>query len=358
MATATLPATAEIHQITACIDAFFTERLAAASHLGVRYGQLWAAARDAAIGGKKHRPVLVLSTYRELSASQGEPADASVVRVASALELLHTAFLLHDDVLDGDFMRRGRPNLAGLFATGAEGQGLDRERSAQWGQASAILAGDLLIHAAQRMIVDIEVPEARRFDLLDLLSESIFVTAAGELADVAFSLHVEHADLGQVLEMCEMKTANYSFSTPLKAGAILAGAAPETVRSLGEIGRLIGIAFQLRDDELGVFGSPEVTGKSVMTDLRCGKMTPLIAYARTTSQWNAISGLLGRAELTESDGVVLRGALEQCGARRFVEDMIDDYVRSAIERAESAHLPAELQRQLTEIARFAADRSA
>lgn len=336
------------------LEDFFADRISLASAYGDNYRLLWEAARSASSGGKMFRPALVAGVYRDL----GGTDDDSALRIATAFELLHTAFLLHDDVIDRDLIRRGVPNLAGSFAADAAERGATDAAAATWGQASAILAGDLLIQAAQGFIARLDIAGPIRGELLDLFDGSIFVTAAGELADVSFSAGVRLPSLLDVMAMTEQKTASYSFEAPLKAGAILAGADQNTLTILGEFGRLVGVAFQLRDDQLGVFGDEGVTGKSVLNDLRNGKETPLIAHARSTSRWDEIAAVLGDPDLSETDGQVVRAVLEECGARTFVDGLIADHVSRAEALLSASSLPDTLSAHLRDVARHAVVRAA
>ena len=102
---------------------------------------------------------------------------------------------------------------------------------------------------------------------------------------------------------------------------------------------MLGVAFQLQDDLLGVFGDPQVTGKSALTDLREGKETPLVAYARTTPLWAGVAAHLGSEELTEDDADIVRCLLVECGARDFVERLAADYVDGACSVLEELRLP-------------------
>lgn len=336
------------------LDDFFADRISLAAAYGENYRLLWEAARSASRGGKMFRPALVVGVYRDLGGSD----DDSALRIATAFELLHTAFLLHDDVIDRDLIRRGVPNLAGSFAADATARGATEAAAETWGQASAILAGDLLIQAAQGFLARLSVSAEVRAELLDLFDRSIFVTAAGELADVAFSAGVRLPSLVDVMAMTEQKTASYSFEAPLKAGAILAGADTETLTILGEFGRLVGVAFQLRDDQLGVFGDAQVTGKSVLNDLRNRKETPLIAHARSTPRWSQIEAALEVLGASDSDGSGVRAALEECGARTFVDSLIDDHVARAESLLENSSLPPVLRGHLRDVARHAVVRAA
>ena len=345
---------ADVHEaVQNRLDAFFDERIGRAAAYGDDYRLLWEAAREASSGGKRFRPALVVGVYRDLGGRDNE----SALRIATAFELLHTAFLIHDDVIDRDIVRRGVPNLVGTFAADASASGATDLAARTWGEASAILAGDLLIHSAQGFIARLAVADDIRASLLDLFDTGVFVTAAGELSDVAFSMRVRVPSLADVMEMTEQKTANYSFEAPLKAGAMLAGADADALNTLGEFGRLVGIAFQLCDDLLGVFGDESVTGKSVINDLRNGKETPLIAHARSTAHWPRIEDVLGRPGLSDADGLALRAVLEECGARSFVHTLISDHVARAVELVENSTLPPTLTAHLRDVARHAVVRS-
>ena len=189
------------------------------------------------------------------------------------IELLHTAFVIHDDVIDDDHLRRGRPNVSGTFR--ARGRALGAtDDGAGYGLTAAILAGDLALAAAVRAVALCgAAPDVVR-RLLDLFDSALHTTAAGELADVRLTLDHGPVTLAESLAMEEQKTSAYSFALPLRAGAVLAGADAATTARLGEVGRAMGVAFQLVDDLIGVFGDPDRSGKSATCDLRTRKQTP------------------------------------------------------------------------------------
>ncbi|WP_308465133.1 polyprenyl synthetase family protein [Rathayibacter soli] len=334
------------------ISDFFNAKQSLAGPYGRQYAALWSGTRRACEGGKKFRPALVVNAYHAL----GGKHDEDVVVVATAFELLHTAFLLHDDVIDGDTMRRGQPNLLGAFSAHAADRGVNAASATVWGEASAILAGDLLIHAAQAQIARLDIAAGTRCALLELLEECMFVTAAGELADVAFSTTVELPVFSEVLSMTQWKTAHYSFQAPLRAGAILAGAGEVALTALGEYGRHIGIAFQLRDDILGIFGAEDVTGKSTTSDLREHKMTALMCYALQRDDTGELHEILGRERVTDSDLQRVKNILAG-GARAFIETLIADQTQLAIAAIDSSAIPAGLGEQLVDVARKACERA-
>lgn len=302
---------------------------------------LWDAVTQATRGGKRFRPALVAAAFEALADRSEDVAAGpdAVAAVGAAIELLHTAFVVHDDVIDGDDVRRGRPNVSGTFTSAAVAEGASTAAARHCGMTAGILAGDLALAAAIRTVATCPADTATVHRLLDLFDRALHTTAAGELADVRFALGTSVPSLSEALTMEEQKTSAYSFALPLQAGAVIAGAGEDTVRCLGEVGRMLGIAFQLTDDLLGVFGDPAETGKSVLTDLREGKQTPLIAHARTTAQWEAIALHHGSADLAEEHAATVRGLLVESGSRRFVEELADDYVRGARELLDEIDVP-------------------
>ena len=319
------------------LDRVLAEGFDRASATGPGQVALWAALGDATRGGKRFRPALVLAAYDALGGSDHEAA----AHLGAAVELLHTAFVVHDDVIDGDDVRRGRPNVSGTFTARARDEGAGASEAAHLGLTAGILAGDLALAAALRTVATCPADAATVVRLLDLFDQALHTTAAGELADVRFSVGAEPPSLGEALTMEEQKTAAYSFALPLQAGAVLAGASDQEVRRLGDAGRMLGVAFQLRDDLLGAFGDPAVTGKSSLSDLREGKQTPLVAYARTTAVWPQVAVHLGCRDLTETEADVVRALLEECGARTFVERLVEDYVHGARRVLDELGLPVE-----------------
>lgn len=346
---ATAPPTVE-----AVLGDFFRSALDRSRAYGADYTELWRSLHRASQGGKRFRPALLTGIYRHL----GGTDERLACTVAAAVELLHTAFVVHDDVIDHDDVRRGRLNVSGTFAHGLRSAGGDESGAATLGAAAGILAGDLALSGAHRLVASSAAAPSIREDLLDLFDHAIYATAAGELSDVRFSLGPVEATLAEVVTMAANKTAVYSFELPLQAGALLAGADRRTVEGLSHVGRLVGIAFQLHDDLDGVFGDEQVTGKSVLTDLREGKVTPLVAHARGTGQWPRIERHLGAPGLTYDQLHDVRWALETSGSRGFIEALAAEHLASARELAAEIDLPPEALAWLESMTRSLPWRSA
>lgn len=311
-------------------------------------GRIARAACRAATGGKRFRPRLVVAAFRAFDDSS--PCPPAVAEIAASFELLHTAFVIHDDVIDRDIERRGRPNVSGIFRAQARNAGATPERAAQLGDAAAILAGDILLHEAARLIATAEVSEPQRRRLLDLLDEAILVSATGELADVEHATLPRESAPDAVLAATRDKTAIYSFSAPLQAGAVLGGAPDDALDALALSGRHLGFAFQLVDDLVGAFGTTQQAGREPGADLREGKQTAVIALARRSDHWPAARAAVA---LAGSGPVALRGAqqaVEATGARAEVAAMIDDSLRAAQDRSALAPLPVAAHRMLSDIA--------
>jgi len=304
---------------------------------GSEFADLWRATADHALGGKLVRPRLLLDIHRALTPDTGGEPDLAAVDIAAHIELLHYAFLLHDDVIDGDLTRRKRPNLIGALAAGIPGA--TEEDSLHWARSSAILMGDLLLSAAILGFARADVPSHARTRLLDLVEQTILETVAGEHTDVALSHGIIPSDVDTVLAMSVYKTATYSFSLPLRAAALLAGSSVAAEQTLEDVGRRLGLAYQLQDDLLCVFGDHRAHGKDAFSDLREGKETAIIAFARATDAWPQISPRFGAVDLTLHEATAMRDLLRGCGAERFVVGLIGeqlDGVYALLSEAERA----------------------
>lgn len=352
------------------IDRLLEARGRRAVAYGAHFASLSQIAAECVRGGKLLRPKLLLGTYDALCAAWGADRDSvgevasrdDAVRIAAGIELLHYSFLLHDDVIDGDLLRRGRPNLIGAVLAERDPDALEAEsrraprypsgsKDLHWATSSGLLMGDMLLSDAHQVFARTPLPAALRLRLLDLLDHAITESVVGEHLDVGLSDGVVAADLNAVLEMSRLKTATYTFELPLKAGAILAAAPARTEHAVGEIGRHLGVAFQLQDDLLSTFGEASEHGKDAFSDLREGKETAIIAYARMTSDWPSIEPDFGDPGLGVADGEHVRRLLKRCGAERFIRSLIDDQLRACAELLSSAEagVPEALSRSIARL---------
>jgi len=318
-------------------------RAVAAQEVSALHGRLWQALGDQ-VGGKFVRPRLAVAAYLGL----GGTDEAVIVPIASAVELLHTAMLVHDDLLDHDETRRGRPTVTGLARAALEARDQRGQHADDVVAATGVLAGDLALAAAFDWATRAPVPAAVAMTVIRHLTRAVDVTVAGELLDMVGVLGA--ADRAEPSRVCALKTAWYSCVLPLTAGATLAEAPGYLHARLERLGMALGVAFQLIDDDLGVFGDAQTTGKSVLSDLREGKRTALLreGYRRSDAAGRAVlDANVGRNDLTDSGAELVRDVLITSGARAAARA---EAVASADRAAEeAAGLPAPLGGYLIDV---------
>ena len=289
-------------------------------------------------GGKRLRPLFAYWGWRGFSGEGPREPDAAVLRAVAALEFVHASALVHDDVMDGALTRRGRPATHVGFAS-RHGDGALAGDGDAFGVGAAILVGDLALVwsdallrcsgisaaalARARAVWDTMRTEVTAGQYLDLLR------AAGGLPGAQGALTV-----------ARYKSAGYTVQRPLQLGAAIAGAGERAAETYTAIGLPLGEAFQLRDDVLGVFGDPSVTGKSADDDLREGKQTLLVALAEEAADdagRRLLAEALGNPAAGPAEFDALRALFESTGARAQVERRIAE--RTALARTAIAEAP-------------------
>jgi geranylgeranyl diphosphate synthase type I len=331
--TATIPVGVETARdlvgpaIAAALDRLSPDvRVVAAYHLGLADADGRPAPPGSA--GKALRPALAVLSAR---AAGTEPERG--VPAAAAVEFVHNFSLLHDDIMDGDTERRHRPTAWTVFGVGA-----------------AILAGDALLQLAHDLLLEGPVPQG--LWATRCLSAAVQRLIAGQGADLAFERRRD-VTLEQCRQMAADKTAAL-MACACSIGAIYAGA-PAVAMGLAEFGAHVGLAFQLTDDLLGIWGAPEVTGKPVMSDLRARKKSLPIVAALTsqTAPGRELAELLARPEpLTENQLVQAAGLVEAAGGREWAEAEADSALAAAGKRLAETEMPADIQAEFTGIAEF------
>jgi geranylgeranyl diphosphate synthase type II len=344
---------AQLVNVRAVLDEHITAGMAELPAAGADYRNLWHTLGQQFTGGKNLRPSLVIAAYAGLDGGE----ESTVVPVAAAMEMLHLSMLIHDDILDHDEVRRGRANVAGARRAELAHHGLPREQVDDHVMAAALLGGDLAIASAYDLISRAPLPAHHRLACIDLVTRAIRTTIAGELLDMYADL-VAPEEANSLL-VAELKTATYSCVVPLRAGALLAGADPTMVSHLEKIGASLGLSFQLIDDDLGVFGDPAVTGKSVLSDLRAGKRTELLRLGFHQSDdagREILRKCVGNPELDEAGAQAVRDVLTESGARHMALKVARQHARTARKIA-LERVPAPLSGYLVGLIDTLAERS-
>lgn len=276
--------------------------------------------------GKRIRPLFGFCGWL----AAGSPGEASVViRSVAALELVQVAALIHDDIIDESESRRSRPTTHIGFAQHHRRAGWSGDE-AKFGISAAIIAGDMALVFADRMLHESGLDTAALRRVRPVFDQMRVEVMSGQYLDILAQAHpAAPADaLRTALNIARLKSASYTVARPLHIGAAIADASKQTAQALLGYGNHIGIAFQLRDDILGVFGDPKQTGKPAGDDLREGKRTALIALAAPHLEASAMDGF-GQPDLTASDIDQLRNSIERTGARDQVEQLIAEHAAKA-----------------------------
>jgi len=341
-------------RVQAALDTFLDEQAVRLAPLGPDAERLVAEARVSVAGGKRFRAAFCNWGYRAV-----EPVpvdDDALVRACASLELLHASALVHDDFMDASDTRRGRPATHRGFAAehSADGWRGDPE---QYGAAAAILLGDLLLSWADELLRRCGLPIERVLPALDVFDRCRSEVIAGQFLDVSVQAR-GRADVDAAMTVLRYKSAKYSIERPLHIGAALAGADPGTLRALSDYGLPLGEAFQLRDDLLGVFGDPSVTGKPAGDDLIEGKRTVLVALALDalpTADAKVLDAALG-TPLAPDDVAHLCGLIDSSGARMQVEEVISELTYRSLNALAAADLHDRARGVLEDLAAEATQR--
>ncbi len=277
-------------------------------------------------GGKRLRPALLLLAAKVF----GEGTDNSIISMAAVMELLHTATLVHDDIIDGSEMRRGKKSVA-----------------AQWGNDIAVLLGDWLYMTAFETSL-----QQRNLEVLDILTEATRKMTEGELLQLSLVGKLQITE-EQHFEIVERKTG-FLFSASCRLGGVMRGASAVEKAALEDYGMNLGIAFQLTDDLLDFTSNTQKLGKPVLSDLREGKVTlPLIRLLDRYPQYEELVSI-AMADNDDAAHKVL-AILRECGQLELARNEALSYAVRAEEALEA--LPENQYRQaLSDIAQFVVER--
>ena len=349
------------------IDSFLAERRGELEEVSPDLDVIDSAARSLLAGGKRFRALFCYWGWQSVAA-QGDDfdpvADASpgldgVVSVAAALEIFHAAALVHDDIMDNSDLRRGQPSLHRRF------ENLHRERG--WtGSADGIRhvggpparrpAAGLERRAVRARPVDASTADAAaaaREEFGRMRTDVMLGQYLDMLEEHSWRGRPEADLLPRAHRVIVYKSAKYSVESPLALGASMAGGSLAQISGLREFGLPLGVAFQLRDDLLGVFGDPEVTGKPAGDDLREGKRTVLINLARQKLPGSAsrlVDELLGDPALDDEQIGMLQAAIRESGAVEQVEQIIARNVETANAALNEAPIARSARAELTALA--------
>lgn len=279
-------------------------------------------------GAKRARGAFAYYVYK----MYGGQNDAEALKMGVVLELVHAYLLLLDDFMDKSDLRRGGPTAHVLMEDYYSKNGFSGGESHHFGDSIAVTIGAAGFHIAMQILMSLDFPSEILISLSNNLNEKIETTAFGQITDIvnACNPHVTEKD---VLKMLEWKTGVYTYENPIHTGAIMAGQSdPEELSKLSEYALPGGIAFQIQDDILGIFGNSDDTGKSVYDDLREGKYTLLIHHAfevGSQSQKEILKENLGNANVGEKGLNDVKAILIESGSLDYSKKVANELVLKA-----------------------------
>lgn len=279
-------------------------------------------------GGKRTRARLAQTGFAAISGSQATP-PSQVYDLAIALEIYQASALVHDDIIDNAPLRRGK-DAAHISFTKSHHAGNRQGDSTEYGKMAGILLGDVLLAVADQYAYKVASTLETGYEFFTNWTEMTREVGVGQYLDLR--LETDNLDpataLEQILTVIRHKSGRYSVAHPLTLGARLANASDSQLKTLFAIGEYWGIAFQLCDDELGVFGDPRQTGKPAGGDLTEGKKTVLWSLARQMLSENALEKLqqvFANRAATSEQIQELTQALNEQGVRDKHRELINEY---------------------------------
>jgi len=293
------------------LDLFFKKQISRTRRLDNRYQDLILEVANFTLGGgaKRLRPVMTQLGYELV---YGKPNKA-IIDIGMALELYHSWLLIHDDFIDRDELRHNKPTVHIQF------ERLYRKKfkslSTHYGTSFAILAGDFADILASQLFEQANLPVARKNKAKQVLYDNFELTVYGEFLDV-YGCETKE----EVWKVAELKTAYYSFVNPLMIGAVLGDANQSQLKIFKKFGKLVGTAFQIRDDIIGLYGSSKETGKGEGADVREKKVTPLIYEARhlaSSKDKTILNKIWRKIEVNSSDIKQVRSIVEKSGSLEY-----------------------------------------
>jgi geranylgeranyl pyrophosphate synthase len=297
-------------------------------------------------GGKRLRGTLVYIGYQIVQDGSLDKADA----LAVAFELFQTAILVHDDIIDRAVSRRGQETIHMRYYHKyvADEDGKKRpfnENLMDMGRSLALCLGDLGLYEAEQVLVDAYQKDSCFGKLLTYYHKIMMNTIKGEMVDVQLP-NIEYYRLWDkeevsanmlekmILDIYHLKTSCYTVIGPLCCGMLLGGASELLIQKMEEIADLVGIAFQLQDDLLGIFGTPDEIGKDVGSDISEYKQTLLYSYTKEHGGklYQELTKFYGRDQLTKEEILRVREIFEQSGAVSYVENKITELFEDAVRK--------------------------
>jgi geranylgeranyl diphosphate synthase type I len=295
--------------------------------------------------GKRIRPILFYCGY----VIAGGKDKEKILKAAISIEFIHSFLLIHDDIIDQDNFRRG-----GLSMHHSYRKKYKNKDSKHFGISMAIIVGDISYGFGYEILSELDFSSDLKMKAINKMNQIVLNTVAGEAMDVVLSANPNFDD-SKIIEMQKYKTAKYTIEGPLHLGAVLAGADDEFLGSISKFAIPLGVAFQIQDDIIGIFGDEKKIGKPVGSDIKEGKKTLLISKAMKAAnekQKNIILSVLGNENINLSEIENVRKIIRETGSLEYSKIQSEKLIEFSKKRLEEIKVPDECKKFLNDLADF------
>jgi geranylgeranyl diphosphate synthase, type I len=270
--------------------------------------------------GKMIRGGLVLLGHDLCGGSRKNDA----LKCAAVMELFQSGFLIHDDIMDRDSIRRGNPSI--FYQYKEKGDAMSFQDSYHFGESVGICAGDIVFFMGYDILSTLDLPADLLREIIKKCSREISYVGLAQIQDVYFGYLSEAPSTDEILSLYLHKTGRYTFSLPLMVGALLSGKSQGEVKQLAKLGEKLGLIFQIKDDELGLFGNSDEIGKVVGSDIKENKKSLYHHFLFTRSKGSdrkKLEKIFGSDDVTGSDIDTVREAVISLGIPEIINDLVD-----------------------------------
>jgi len=302
-------------------------------------------------GGKRIRPILFYYGYLAAGGKDGK----AILDAAISVEIIHNYLLMHDDIIDRDEFRRGKLTIHQKYKKNY--QKIVREAE-HLGISAGIAAGDLTSSFGYEILTKSKFPESHKLKAINKLNQILIDVGSGEILDVFLGINHKLSQ-DEIFKILEYKTAKYTIEGPLYLGAILAGANKRIFKKISDYAIPLGIAFQIQDDILGIFGDEKKLGKPVGSDLKEGKQTLLIFKARKSAnkrERKIIDESLRNPKLTQDQLKKVREIIIKTGSLDFARNLAKTLVSKSKIVIKKSNFPSKVKEFLMKLADFIIER--
>lgn len=299
--------------------------------------------------GKRIRPILFYYGYL----IGGGENKKEALKAAISVELIHSYLLVHDDIIDGDNFRHNDFSMHHRYERKIK-ELFKSRKSKHFGISMGIITGDLASTFGYEALTDSRFPSDLKIKAISRLNKIIANTITGEALDVVLGANLDF-DTAEIMKMQEYKTAKYTIEGPMHLGAILAGSSDKLLKSLSSFAIPLGVAFQIQDDIMGIFGDREKIGKPVGADIREGKKTLLISHAiekSNSKQRNAIHFILGNKKTNSADVEKIKKIIIETGALQDSQEKAANLVKLSKKYLDKIKISKKNKNFLSDLADF------